>query len=75
MKGEPGCRPRACLGVSLTGVSEAGCSAGVVAVVEGLSVVEAEMFWEGWEPELLCVMGPPGTGTPDFVQYSPIEGL
>ncbi len=78
MKGEPGARPRALAGLAASPAGVPGAGVPVVEVASGgtVSVVSAETLREGWEPELLCVMGPPGEsapGGPDFLQYSAIE--
>lgn len=64
MNGEPGGRPRALAGLaeSSAGASEDWESVVVVASGGTVSVVAAEVLGEDWEPELLCVMGPPEAG-------------
>ncbi len=52
--------PRGGRAASRTGVSLAGGSVAVAVEGEGMSVEAAESFEADWEPELLCVMGPPG---------------
>ena len=47
----------------------------MVAAGEEVSVVAAEASGEDWEPELLCVMGPPGEWEPGLLQYSPKAGV